>query len=660
MATAPTVDEIPNWELYISDLKVSKMTIRQSRPSLRFDIPILAQPPRYIPESGPPRSRIDLQLPHDTDAFIVDKVIFPLFTFRGDPRQRRAYYIIGWPDLPNVRPVVDCAKALEYVSPRTIEDWEYQDALRREAKQEQHAKEKEAAQAPGSGEAGAVLIPDGKKKRGRKPKNARLMEMRAPTPQLDSEQEELLAKRKHGPSLSTPQKCRVAQLQAEEEMMDGYGESMDEEDTDLDRVIQQQFDNEVLGEDEDVDMNEAGLDLLESSSSGSGTESSSRQRRGVSSSNTSSLVKPSFAPQKPKPTSNTPIPLPPYVTGGLSYRPSASSNLSSPRKLTKPSTTLSMRPISAHTKGKTAKTAPAPSRPVDTSSDQNTPQRAPPQTAAPPDSNNNGGFIPTNSFTPAGGYVPRPPKRPASDSPPKNVGSHTPTSSQVKKERKKKAPKISPPSPELQEVEPNPAAEPAADAGEDIEQPVEQEWVVKRLEGHQILDDQHWFKVRWEGDWPPDQNPTWEPQENIAPDLVKRYLKRKAEREAAKAKSAAAAAASAGRSKSKAPGSGGSSSGTKLPPGKSQNKQQTTLAQWARGYTSVSEAFEGKAELDGNGEVAGLSGGIGEDENDGQDDMEELFVVDKDRARRAERDAAKQRKSLGQQFAAQFGRRTEF
>ncbi|KAK7951398.1 uncharacterized protein PG986_007126 [Apiospora aurea] len=60
-------------------------------------------------------------------------------------------------------------------------------------------------------------------------------------------------------------------------------------------------------------------------------------------------------------------------------------------------------------------------------------------------------------------------------------------------------------------------------------------WEVKRLEGHRISDVDgqlvRFFKVRWEGDWPPSENPTWEPEENLHPGLVKQYLKKKAKAE---------------------------------------------------------------------------------------------------------------------------------
>ncbi|KAK8020883.1 chromo domain-containing protein [Apiospora arundinis] len=41
------------------------------------------------------------------------------------------------------------------------------------------------------------------------------------------------------------------------------------------------------------------------------------------------------------------------------------------------------------------------------------------------------------------------------------------------------------------------------------------------------------FKVRWEGNWPPGENPSWEPEENLPPGLVKQYLKKKAKEDGA-------------------------------------------------------------------------------------------------------------------------------
>ncbi|KAL2154536.1 hypothetical protein VTH82DRAFT_3212 [Thermothelomyces myriococcoides] len=94
--------------------------------------------------------------------------------------------------------------------------------------------------------------------------------------------------------------------------------------------------------------------------------------------------------------------------------------------------------------------------------------------------------------------------------------------------------------------------------------PPENEWEVKEL-----LDDQwfmedgtrvHKYLVLWEGDWPEDQNPTWEPAENVQDQrLLNRYRQKK-----------------------------------KAGPLKSQTSKQKTLHQyWAgAGYSSVAEAFE--------------------------------------------------------------------
>jgi chromodomain-containing protein len=57
----------------------------------------------------------------------------------------------------------------------------------------------------------------------------------------------------------------------------------------------------------------------------------------------------------------------------------------------------------------------------------------------------------------------------------------------------------------------------------------EPRWLVKRLENMstQNVDGKpvRYFLVRWEGDWPPGQNPTWEPEENINRELVRQFLR---------------------------------------------------------------------------------------------------------------------------------------
>ena len=68
-------------------------------------------------------------------------------------------------------------------------------------------------------------------------------------------------------------------------------------------------------------------------------------------------------------------------------------------------------------------------------------------------------------------------------------------------------------------------------ASQDPKNPEEVQYDVKRLEGmKQMTIDgrrERFFLVRWEGSWAPDENPTWEPEENIPRKLVKRYLEKK-------------------------------------------------------------------------------------------------------------------------------------
>lgn len=697
----------PRWERFGADLKTSKMVIKRPRPSLRFHIPIPAYA-RYEPGRGAPPPRVDLQLGHDTNALIHDKIILPpsVVAPPGDPRQRRVYYIIGWPDLPAARPVVDATRILDYVSPRALEDWEYRDSQRRRAQEEEAVKEAmEAAAAAAKGKAPAVpyteFLPNGKKKPGRKPKHAKMNQVRAPTPQLNSEQEEDLARRKSVPSLSTPQKGRVAQMYAEMEMLDVTEDSADNDQDEDQKMIHLGAEDEAwdLHDNREADrsVKPEAVDLLKASSAVSSVENLSRtssqssvppppsQKRTTSkASSTARGSKPrsvqytpsissakqrrppapstsSAQQQRPpataaasghipaiqshKPISTTPIPLPPH--------PVFRSKISQPSPFQTLKSTFGSNSIPTSHLQK-ASSAPTPIKSgIDTTMTQSSP------TVPLSGSYANGGFTPTNGFTPIG----RPPKRSANGSPPRGDDdgpASTPSTTAAKKERKK-APRLSRPAPENKLK-----AGPAAKLAEEV--PVQQEWVVKRLEGHDVVDGVHYFKVRWEGDWPPEQNPSWEPQENISATLVRKYLKRESGRPAAQ------------KTKTATAGPSGSGSGRRTHTSQEKKQtqpQQTTLAQWVKGYSSVSEAFEGQAELEattslrGSGGDGGLNGGAapagqsggGDDEYD--DNGDELLVVDEGEARQQQKAAAERRKSLGAQVMAQFaslvpGRRNDY
>lgn len=640
----------PPWELFSSDLKTSRMVIRRPHPSLPFDIPILSKPSRYQAPSGPCEQRVDLQLVHDTDAFIIHKLVLPLGPFlpRGDPRQRRVFYIIGWPDLPAARPVVDATRILDYVSPRTLEDWEYQEArrveyeLRQAAQDARLAAEYNGAATTAAAAGSSELLRAAKKKPGRKPKNPKVVQARMPTPQLDSEQEAQLASRKNVPSLSTPQKNRIAQLDAEMALLGDMDDEMDISQNDED-LIQQQLTSEAQAASDDHAMSTSVDMRVLGSQQGSAVApthqtwpgelfppSPALESESSSRASSASEVAPPFSPYKSSPPiltkkektpvvkatgrppqagrqipiSTTPIPLPPRVAFGTR------AHTSSPAQQPKP---LPARMTARQTQDHRPVLGPETSK-YDTQQEHIS-SEGPPRNPV-----TNGGFTPTNAFTPVGESIPRPLKRPA-ESPTQGEAEprNTPSSAKPKSHRKKKAPKVSSRSPSLKPE--MPAAAPAPD---------QQEWVVKRLEGHDIVDGIHYFKVRWEGDWPPDQNPTWEPEENITPGLVKRYLKHEAEK------------------------------GKKTPASKPKpSRQQSTLSHWVTGYSSVSEAFEGRAELDDTSTKPhagdfGLDGAASGDDGD----EEELLVVEEARDAERGRAADERMRTLGAQVAAQFASMT--
>ncbi|KAL2691466.1 hypothetical protein Neosp_001851 [[Neocosmospora] mangrovei] len=171
--------------------------------------------------------------------------------------------------------------------------------------------------------------------------------------------------------------------------------------------------------------------------------------------------------------------------------------------------------------------------------------------------------------------------------------------------------------PKENKVAPKPP-EPAPAAEESAQDKENDDWEVKRLEGMEFFEVEgvgvvRYFKVRWEGDWPPDQNPSWEPEDNLPAALVRNYLKQGKKRRAGH---------DAHEPKKKAPRP--TTQVPSAPPKKKGNLKQTTLP-WgipAKQYKSVSEAFAGDEE-----EAMGMpvANHVPEEVEEEQD---ELFVVE--------------------------------
>ncbi|RDA94737.1 hypothetical protein CP533_6782 [Ophiocordyceps camponoti-saundersi (nom. inval.)] len=153
------------------------------------------------------------------------------------------------------------------------------------------------------------------------------------------------------------------------------------------------------------------------------------------------------------------------------------------------------------------------------------------------------------------------------------------------------------------------AAGPAPAMAAAVEQ---QDWGVKTILDADLFEVEgiglvRYFQVLWEGDWPPDQNPTWEPEENIPPNMVRNYFKRGKKR---KRKPRVNVASSKSPSKSKK---------------KATTKTTTTTKLGGNlHYGSVSEAFAG--DLADNGYISQTPTGDDDEELVVDEDQHETFL----------------------------------
>ncbi|CVK88466.1 hypothetical protein FPRO04_07130 [Fusarium proliferatum] len=165
----------------------------------------------------------------------------------------------------------------------------------------------------------------------------------------------------------------------------------------------------------------------------------------------------------------------------------------------------------------------------------------------------------------------------------------------------------------------SPEAVPQEDPSQEAEEADEPGWEVKRLEDMELYDVEgqglvRYFLVRWEGDWPPDQNPSWEPESNLPKDLIKAYLRNGKRKRPDKPVT---------KPVSKQP-----SVAPSYAP-KKKSMKQTTLS-WgipAKHFKSVSEAFAG-----GEEDELGMPVAADPRKEDDQDD--ELFVVEEPPAKK--------------------------
>ncbi|KAH6608477.1 hypothetical protein Trco_001823 [Trichoderma cornu-damae] len=486
-----------------------------ARPSARarIAIPLVSKPADYVPGSGPPLQPISLLPPGDSTAHIIERLLLPSPGLAPNGRllPKRMAYLIGWRDLPAASMLVPAMQVLDYVSPRTLE--EFEEELEQELDDEKGRLEEEFK---------SDLVAPQKKRRGRPPAHSQIESAVVAEPETVAQ-----AKSRHKKgvmSLSTPQKSRLEEFAwlsdeegspsrqiAEEELQSLRGYLADE-----DEVTEDNADGPLRGE------------------------------------------PPYSLKQPPPPSSSTAATTPPENSSGAQ----------TPTKYGLPS-------LSKHGPGEPG---PGPSS-----------------------------F--TSSFVAAG--------RSERQSPPGVAEAEGNTSQSIpaiaKPETSKKRPR-----PE----DDNASAGPQNDG----------DWVVERIEDVEYYEVDgrglvRYFRVSWEGDWPPDQKRTWEPEENIPPSLVRNFFKTPKSKRRTMSKlgtiqrSTEQSILKRGR---------GSRQGVhKHNAHKRASSPKQTRLQWPavrRKYSSVSEAFAGDQDSPGvmdesyDGEQGELDG----------DEQDEFFVVTED------------------------------
>lgn len=171
---------------------------RRRRDSFEIQIPLRR---RFVPGTAPPTYPLSLLPPHDSDAFIVDKLVTPLGALQPGAR-RILSYLISWPDFSSARVTVPANRILDYVSPRELEDWEYRNSEKLE--EEEFEEQTKLAILESLGQMPEDTTMKEKKRRGRPP-GARA-QPEEPPPEPDELAETAVPSRAAGPSLSTPKK----------------------------------------------------------------------------------------------------------------------------------------------------------------------------------------------------------------------------------------------------------------------------------------------------------------------------------------------------------------------------------------------------------------------------------------------------------------------
>jgi len=408
--------------------------------------------------------------------------------------------MIGWADLPSTQVSVPCTDVLDWVSPREVERWEYNDLLRREDEKLQEGLK-------------AAEIGTGKRrKRGGKTRKPRQQAVEPSPPILKPEDEALISQKKAaGPSLSTPQKRKFKELLQE----DTEADEVDGNDPDATALFRQ-LNGSDIGAQPSAD--EYGMYAMYGSTGQLGTQAYSSTADDEES-RASSLI-PAPKPARTEESSPTrlgprrPSPVPPsgaHFWAKPLTTPTENQMESDPakKKLLVNAFDL-LRDGSRNnglSKSKTSSPKSAtPAQPNGTSHEEK--PRA--------------GFTPipglksksSQLFTSIGPIAPSP-----TASTPVGKTRDTPASAPASERKLPKSAQKEPKRRKTVKEEATPMQD--EDAFE----------VKALLDDRNDYDDNgnlvKYFQVLWVGNWPEWQNPSWEPEDNISDDLIAEYTKKK-------------------------------------------------------------------------------------------------------------------------------------
>ncbi|KAL7942531.1 hypothetical protein V8C42DRAFT_331272 [Trichoderma barbatum] len=492
----------------------------------RIVIPLASKPADYVPGSGPPLQPISLLLPGDSTAYIIERLLLPSpgLASNGRPLPKRMAYLIGWRDLPAASKLVPAMQVLDYVSPRTLEDFEAR--LEQELDDEKGKLEAEL-------KSDLVAPQKKKKKRGRPPAHSQIESAMVAEPETVAQAK---ARHKKGVmSLSTPKKPRLEEFEW----------LSDEEGSPSRQIAQEAFqslhghlpmEDEMMSEDTDGPLSNAPLQVMLKNS------------------------QENIVPTKHVPPFAPPIP----------------SSMARPKTPPK-SSSAAQAPAKAHS--------------------------VPPPISLVKQNNQVQQRLEFPSLTPAAQSAgPKPSNAIVSEQ--GEAVESNPIAAKPKKSRKRPRPD--------DETE---KTEPQGDGN----------WVVERIEDVQYYEADdgglvRYFRVSWEGEWPPDQKRTWEPEENIPANLVRNFFK------TSKSKRKVMSEASSSKQSNSTKGlNKPRQTGPKHGVSKHSTLKQSKLL-WPgihRKYSSVSEAFAGDQDSPEMMDE-GFDGEEDELTGDGQD---EFFVV---------------------------------